>query len=288
MTVPKSYFNDIMSKFKIEFMNVLENDIVLAQSLIKRFEEYRISQNKLLARKEISSLIKINTDDASNIRRRSIVSKLVECTSRKRDNTELFICEGDSAAGPYKAVRNKVLQAILSIRGKILNVTFKSIKDAIKNNEICDIANSVGCGIGSQCDASKSRYERVIISADADPDGLQITCLVLSVFINLFADMVRQGRVYIATPPLYCWKTKNGFDGCNDIKDIPSNVKDFHRIKGLGEFNDDQLEYFLVNPNTRTITQVEYPSDVDKFNRILGTSVGKAELMKELGIIVNN
>lgn len=287
LTVHKSYFNEIMSKFKEEFIKRLENDITLAQSLIKRFEEYRISQNKLLARKEISSLIKINTDDSSNIRRRSIVSKLIECTSRKRDNTELFICEGDSAAGPYKAVRNKELQAVLPLRGKILNVTLKDVKDAIKNSEICDIANSMGCGIGSNCDASKSRYERVIISADADPDGLQITCLVLSVFINMFPDMVRQGRVFITTPPLYCWNTKNGFDGCDNIRDIPSNVKNFHRIKGLGEFNDDQLEYFLVNPNTRTLTQVEYPSDIDKFNRILGTSIGKAELMRELGVIDN-
>lgn len=287
LVVNKLYLSELMSKFKDYFYKVLEDNPDTTQSLLKRFEEYRIAQNKLLARKEISSLIKINTDDSSNIRRRSIVSKLIECTSRKRDNTELFIVEGDSAAGPYKAVRNKITQAVLPLRGKILNVTFKSVKDAIKNSEICDIANSIGCSIGSNCDASKSRYERVIISADADPDGLQITCLVLSVFINMFPDMVRQGRVFITTPPLFCWSTKTGFDGCNNINEIPSNVKNFHRIKGLGEFNNDQLEYFLVNPDTRTLTQIEYPSDIDKFNRILGTSVGKSDLMKELGIINN-
>lgn len=288
LTVPKSYLSELMSKFREKFIEILQDDVKVTQSLLKRFEEYRVAQNKLLARKEISSMIKINTDDSSNIRRRSVVSKLVECTSRKRDNTELFLVEGDSAKGPYLSTRNKELQAILPLRGKILNVTFKSVKDAIKNNEICDIANSIGCGIGSQCDASKSRYERVIISSDADSDGLQITCLVLSVFVNMFPDMVREGRVFVSIPPLYCWgnNVKN-YGWCNHVEEIPNNVKNIHRFKGLGEMNSDQLEFFLVNPETRNLIQVEYPSDVDKFNKILGTSIGKNELMRELGIIEN-
>lgn len=286
LVVNKRYFDNLMSKFKSKFIEILEDNIVLAQQLLKRFEEYRISQNKLLARKEISSIIKINTDSADSIRRRSVVSKLVECTSKKRDNTELFLVEGDSAKGPYMSTRNKELQAVLPLRGKILNVTFKNVKEAIKNNEICDIANSIGCGIGSQCDASRSRYERIIISADADPDGLQINCLVLSVFINMFPDMVRQGRVFISMPPLYCWgDNEKNYGWCNKVEEIPKNVKNVHRFKGLGEMNSDQLEFFLVNPNTRNLIQVEYPSDIDKFNKILGTSVGKSELMKELGII---
>ena len=286
LVVNKKYFTDLMGKFKDSFIKVLESNMTLAEQLVKRFEEYRIAQNKLLARKEISSIIKVNEDDSSNIRRRSVVSKLVECTSKKRDNTELFIVEGDSAKGPYLSVRNKELQAVLPLRGKILNVTCKDVKDAVKNNEICDIANSIGCGIGSQCDASKSRYERVIISADADPDGLQINCLVLSAFVNMFPDMVRQGRVFISIPPLYCWgdSTKN-YGWTNNVKKIPKNAKNVHRFKGLGEMNDDQLEYFLVNPKTRNLIQVEYPSDIDKFNKILGTSSGKNELMRELNII---
>ena len=91
-----------------------------------------------------------------NIRRRSIVSKLVECTSRKRKDTELFIVEGDSAKGPFLFTRNQELQAVLPLRGKILNITNKSVKEAVKNSEICDIANAMGCGIGTACDASKN------------------------------------------------------------------------------------------------------------------------------------
>lgn len=289
LVVNRVYFNSLMETFSKSLTKYLTDNIEVAQQLIKRFEEYRIAQNALLSRKEISSLIKINEDSGDNIRRRSVVSKLVECTSRKRDDTELFIVEGDSAMGPYLYVRDKATQAVLPIRGKILNTTYKDLKEVIQNKEICDIANSIGCGIGAQCDASKSRYERVIISADADPDGLQINCLVLAVFINLFPDMVKQGRVYVSLPPLYCWgKSAKDYGWCNKVEDIPATAKDVHRFKGLGEMNDDQLYYFLVDKNTRNVLQIEYPSDIDEFNKILGTSEGKGDLLKDLGIILAN
>ena len=286
LTTPKKSLEDFATNCQKKLVKLLCESPGVSKALVKRFEEYRLSQNKLLARKEISSLIKVNNDDPDNIRRRSVVSKLVECTSKRRDNTELFLVEGDSACAPYLSARNKELQAILPLRGKILNVTYKDVKDAIKNKEICDIANSVGAGIGANCDASKSRYEKIIISADSDEDGRQINCLVLSVFVNMFPDLVKQGRVFLTTPPLYCWgdSVKN-YGWCNDIKDVPKNIKNVHRFKGLGEMNTDQLEFFLVNPETRNLIQVEYPTDIDKFNRILGTSIGKHELMIELGII---
>lgn len=286
LVVNKKYFEELMSLFKSQFIRYLEDNIVIAQQLIKRFEEYRIAQNNLLSRKEISSLIKVNNDGEDNIRRRSIVSKLVECTSRKRKDTELFIVEGDSAKGPFLFTRNKELQAVLPLRGKILNITNKSIKEAVKNSEICDIANAMGCGIGAACDASKSRYERIVISADADPDGLQINCLVLSVFINLFPDMVKQGRVYISMPPLYCWgDSPKNYGWCNKVEDIPKTVKEVTRFKGLGEMENSQLKYFLVDPTTRNTLQVQYPADVSLFNSILGTSEGKRDLLTDLGII---
>lgn len=288
LVVNKAYFEELMENFSKSLVKYLTDHIDIAQQLIKRFEEYRLSQNALLNQKELSSLIKINEDNSDSIRRRSVVSKLVECTSKKRAGTELFIVEGDSAMGPYLYVRDKETQAVLPIRGKILNTTYKDLKEVIKNKEICDIANSIGCGIGPQCDASKSRYEKVIISADADPDGLQINCLVLAVFVNLFPDMIKQGRVYISLPPLYCWgKSAKDYGWCNKVEDIPATAKDVHRFKGLGEMNNDQLEYFLVDKNTRHVMQIEYPSDIDEFNKILGTSEGKGELLRGLGLIVS-
>lgn len=286
LVVNKNYFDSLMDEFKKKFKRYLNANLDVAHQLVKRFEEYRIAQNNLLSRKEISSLIKVSSDDENDIRRRSVVSKLVECTSRKRDNTELFIVEGDSALGPYLYVRDKALQAVLPLRGKILNVTGKSLKEAVQNKEICDIANSMGCGIGSNCDASKSRYDRIVISADADPDGLQINCLVLAVFVNLFPDMVKQGRVFVSMPPLYCWGTSvKDYGWCSKVEDIPEGVKNIHRFKGLGEMQNDQLDYFLVNPKTRNIMQIEFPSDLEKFNAILGTSEGKGNLLRDLGII---
>ena len=277
-----------MELFRKQLMKYLKQNIDIANQLIKRFEEYRVAQNTLLNRKEISSLIKVNNDSDDNVRRRSIVSKLVECTSKKKQGTEMFIVEGDSAKGPFMYTRNVETQAILPLRGKILNITCKTVKEAVQNKEICDIANSIGCGIGPGCDANKSRYERIIISADADEDGKQIACLVLSVFVNLFPDMVRQGKVFLSVPPLYCWgSSEKDFGWCNNIEDIPKNVKNLHRFKGLGEMQNSQLKHFLVNPKTRRLIQVEYPSDIDLFNKILGTSEGKNELMRELGVIVS-
>ncbi|MBO5711957.1 MAG: hypothetical protein J6R47_03880 [Acholeplasmatales bacterium] len=286
LVVNRKYFEELMELFKNSFMRYLEDNILIAQQLIKRFEEYRTAQNALTARKEISSLIKVNEDNEDNVRRRSVVSKLVECTSRKRANTELFLVEGDSAKGPYLFTRNKELQAILPLRGKILNVTCKTIKEAVQNNEICDIANAIGCGIGPSCDAKKSRYDKIVISSDADVDGQHITSLICSLFINLFPDLVKAGRVWIAVPPLYCWgKDAKSYGWCNKVEDIPKNAPNLHRFKGLGEMNNDQLKYFCVDPDTRRQIQLEYPADPEEFNRILGSAAGKNDLLKELGII---
>ena len=286
LVVNRKYFEELMGLFSKQFYRYLENNILIAQQLVKRFEEYRIAQNNLLSRKEISSLIKISDDTDDNVRRRSVVSKLVECTSKKKQGTELFLVEGDSAKGPYLFTRNKETQAILPLRGKILNVTCKTIKEAVQNNEICDIANAIGAGIGPSCDASKSRYEKICLSCDADEDGKHITSLIASLFVNLFPDLVKAGKVWIALPPLYSWgKDEKSFGWCNNIEDIPKNAKDVHRFKGLGEMNPNQLKFFCVDPNTRRQIQLEYPSDIDEFNRIVGSSTGKNDLFKELGII---
>lgn len=285
LVVHKDRLKDLMESFKLKFKEVLYEDQDITLALIKRFTEYRIAQNKLLMNKDIMSKIKINEDGSNNIRRRTMVEKLVECTSKKMEGTELHIFEGDSASGLGKIMRNKETQSILPLRGKILNITNKNVKESLKSQPICNIANAVGAGIGSLCDASKRRYEKIIIDADADPDGKQIYSLVLSVFINIFPDLVKEGVVYVSLPPLYGYTKGKERIYTNNIEEIPKDAKDFVRYKGLGQMSDTEFYDCILNPEKRKLYRIEYPSDIEKFNKILGTSEGKTELLEELGII---
>lgn len=286
ITNSKQYFADLMDRFKKEFIKYLTDNPDMALALLKRFEEYRIAQNKLLSRKEISSLIKLNESDPNNIRRRTDIPKLKGCTSRKREGTELLICEGDSAAGGLIRTRDKETQAILSLRGRILNVTNLEPKEAVKSQEVCNICNAIGCGLGSMCDASRSMYERIIYVSDEDSDGHAITNLVLSVFINMMPDIVKNGMLYLSKTPLYTYKIGKEIHGCDSIDDIPKGVK-YSRNKGLGEYDDPEAKIFIMNPETRNLYQVQYPSDLQKFNFIMGTSEGKASLLKDLGVLID-
>lgn len=285
LVIPKNRLEELMGNFKDKFKEMLYDNEDVTIALIKRFTEYRIAQNKLLMNKDIMSKIKINEDGSNNIRRRTMVEKLVECTSKKMEGTELHIFEGDSACGLGKIMRNKETQSILPLRGKILNITNKNIKESLKSQPICNIANAVGCGIGSLCDASKRRYEKVIVDADADPDGKQIYSLVLSVFINIFPDLVKAGAVYVSLPPLYGYTKGKERIYTDNMDEVPEDAKDFVRYKGLGQMGQDEFYDCILNPNKRKLYRIEYPSDIEKFNKILGTSEGKTELLEELGII---
>ena len=285
LVVSKDRLKDLMEGFKMKFKEVLYEDQDITLALIKRFTEYRIQQNKLLANKDIMSKIRINEDNSNNIRRRSIVEKLSDCTSKKMEDTELHIFEGDSACGLGKILRHKENQAILPLRGKILNIAGKSVKESLKSQPICDIANSTGCGIGSLCDPSKRRYEKIIIQCDADEDGKNIYSLVLNVFINLFPDLVKEGCVYVCIPPLYSYILNKERMYTNNLSEVPKNAKDFVRYKGLGEMGQDEFYDCILNKDKRKMYKVEYPTDIERFNRIMGTSEGKRELLEELGII---
>lgn len=284
LSVNKNYFDGMKTSIKNRIVKTLQANQKQSKALIKRFEEYRSAQNKLLSRKQISSLIIINEDKPDKIRRRSNVPGLIECLQTKRDNTDLYLVEGLSAIGPITRTRNKNLQAGLPLRGKLMNVAGISIKKALNSEVIRNITNACGCGIGPLCDASKRRYDKIIIASDSDSDGCHIQNLVLSTFVNLLPDMVKEGCVYIVLPPLYGWSDKKGKHYTNNLKDIPKNIR-YTRYKGLGEMNDDEYEYCLMNPKTRTLVQVEYPNDIDEFNRILGSASGKRNILEELKLI---
>ena len=284
LSMPKTYFDEMSSILRKQLVNVLKENDKQSKALIKRFEEYRISQNKLLSKKSIEKLITINDDKPDNIRRRSNVPGLIECTQTKRDGTELCIVEGLSAAGPVIRTRNKNTQACLPLRGKILNVAGMSATQALKSDVIRNIANSIGGGIGTQFNVDKRRYDKIMIMSDSDPDGYHIQNLILCVLVNLFADMIKEGNVYIVEAPLYAWIDKKGEHYTNNLLDIPKNIR-YKRFKGLGEMSDEEYKYCLMNASTRHLYKVDYPTDIDEFNVIMQTSQGKRNILEEMGLI---
>lgn len=263
-----------------------ENDEV-RESLIKRFQEYRAAQNKLLARKEIKSLLYVNESKGGQVRRTSIVRKLRECDSKVREGTELFLVEGDSAMGSALQARNQQTQSLLPMRGKVLNVArFSDVRDALKNEEVRSIINSIGAGIGEEADPEKSRYDRIIFMADADEDGKEIAVLLSGLFVNLLPTLVRAGMVYLSLPPLYGWKDKKGeFHFTNKQSEIPSNARERYRYKGLGEMDAEELRISTMDPETRRLIRLNYPEDIGAFNSILTSSSVKFQMLTDSNVI---
>lgn len=194
--------------------------------------------------------------------------KLANCESRDPSKCEIFIVEGDSAGGSAKTARNRMFQAILPIRGKILNVEKASIDKVLANAEIKTMINAFGCGFsegyGNDFDISKLRYDKIIIMADADVDGAHISSLLLTLFYRFMPELIFEGHVYIAMPPLYkAMPSKGREEYLYDDKALEKYRKThkgpftLQRYKGLGEMDADQLWETTLNPETRRMKLVE-------------------------------
>jgi DNA gyrase subunit B len=238
--------------------------------LAEWLEENPAEANRVVKKAVSAAQARLAAKNARNaVRRKTALAgagmpdKLKDCSSGKPEESELFIVEGDSAGGTAVDARDPRTQAILPIRGKILNVERARLDKMLNNNEIRALITAIGGGVGDEFDASKARYHKIIALADADVDGSHIRTLLLTFFYRQMKPMVEAGYIYIAQPPLYSTevgkeKVYLKDDQAKDafLAEKPGHKKEFQRLKGLGEMDWEELKSTTMDSMTRTLLQV--------------------------------
>ena len=250
-----------------------------AAKLILNFIEEKIREKDLLE-------LNANVERQTSFRKIRLPGKLADCTSDKTEGTELFIVEGDSAGGSAKQARDRYTQAILPLRGKILNVKNSNTSKILANTEIGNLLQALGCQRGKNYNRKDLRYEKIIIMTDADVDGDHISTLLLTFFFIEMPELIKDGRLYLAVPPLYRITTGNQSFYVKDdkdkdklIKNLKKNSKfEISRFKGLGEMMPAQLKETTMNKETRNLIKVSVPKDKAKYkitSKLVNDLMGK-------------
>ncbi|MFT4250203.1 MAG: DNA topoisomerase (ATP-hydrolyzing) subunit B [Candidatus Woesearchaeota archaeon] len=238
------------------------------------------------------------------VRRKSVLEsstlpgKLADCQERDPTKAEIFLVEGDSAGGSSKSGRDRAFQAILPLRGKILNVEKSRMNKVLSSNEIINIITALGCGVGDECDIEKLRYHKVVLMMDADVDGAHITTLLLTLFFRYMRPLIEAGYIYLAQPPLYLLKKGRSKHYAYSDKERDAMFKELgasvalQRYKGLGEMNPDQLWETTMDPETRVLKQITIEDAVEAeemFTVLMGDAVEpRREFIEQNALQVTN
>jgi len=265
-------------------------DSMVYTALTEFLEENPVIANKIAQKAVASSRARAAAKKARDlVRRKSAIGglsglpgKLSDCSSKKTEKTELYIVEGQSAAGTAKDARNKEFQAILPLKGKILNVEKSNPTKALSSEEIINLITAIGTGVKENFNLEKLRYNKVIIMTDADVDGEHISTLLLTFFFRYVPELIENGNIYVAVSPLFRVRKKKDYYVYSEkelkrLVDKLGGKADVQRFKGLGEMNSEQLWGTTMNPKTRILKKINMEDAVladETFSMLMGDVVG--------------